>query len=74
MHEKLGAHRAALKDARRMMAVAPASPRGYLRAGKVLQLMRLDAVAAATYRYGLERVPAAERTVGPPSSPPRARR
>lgn len=56
VQEKLGNDhlRPALKDARKMMVLQKTSAKGYLRAGKILQLMgRLD-VALETYKYGLK--------------------
>lgn len=62
VQEKLGAeyHISALKDARRMMSLQRASPKGYLRAGKILQLMGKYDIAAENYEYGLRQLEPAD--------------
>jgi hypothetical protein len=56
--EKLGNDHllSALKDARRMMVLQKTSVKGYLRAGKILQLMGQLDVALDTYKYGLKQL------------------
>ncbi|KAI5798673.1 hypothetical protein FPQ18DRAFT_322635 [Pyronema domesticum] len=58
IQERLGPdhYKSALKDARRMMDVATTNHKGYLRAGRILQLMGKADVAVETYRYGLKKV------------------
>ncbi|KAF8534825.1 hypothetical protein BDD12DRAFT_894964 [Trichophaea hybrida] len=58
VQEKLGEnhYRSALKDARKMMLLQKTSVKGYLRAGKILQLMGKWNVALETYRYGLKQI------------------
>ncbi|KAL8918780.1 MAG: hypothetical protein Q9172_005267 [Xanthocarpia lactea] len=55
-YEKLGDLNAALKDGRRMIVGYPTECAGYLRTGKVLQLLDKDTVALGIYKYGLRRV------------------
>jgi F-box/TPR repeat protein Pof3 len=56
--EKLGNDHllSALKDARKMMVLQKTSVKGYLRAGKILQLMGQLDVALETYKYGLKQL------------------
>ena len=51
---KLGKWNAALTDAKECMRAAPASPIGYLRAGRVLQKMGRERKALAVCRRGLD--------------------
>lgn len=58
-HEKLGgdgALCAALADAKQMIKLQKTYVNGYLRAGKILQLQRTDALALNLYEYGLKRL------------------
>lgn len=58
-YEKLGGAKnlkLALRDARKMMTTFPSSPKGYLRAAKVLQLMGLFDAALDIYDRGLRKL------------------
>ena len=55
--EKLNDLQSALKDARMMIKLAKADPRGYLRAGKALQRSLKAPTALQIYEYGLRSVP-----------------
>ncbi|KAL8830921.1 MAG: hypothetical protein Q9170_005523 [Blastenia crenularia] len=59
-YEKLGDLQAALKDGRQMILEYKTSCAGYLRTGKVLQLLDKYRVAFDIYRYGLRNVPAGD--------------
>ncbi|PUU74109.1 hypothetical protein B9Z19DRAFT_483068 [Tuber borchii] len=48
----------ALNDARAMIRLQPAGAEGYLRAGKVLQLLGRDGDAVRLYEYGITKLPA----------------
>ncbi|KAL8785164.1 MAG: hypothetical protein Q9213_003510 [Squamulea squamosa] len=54
--EKLGDLHAALKDGRRMISDYKSECEGYLRTGKILQLLDKDSVALGIYKYGLRNV------------------
>ncbi|KAI4148317.1 MAG: hypothetical protein L6R39_002812 [Caloplaca ligustica] len=56
-YEKLGDLHAALKDGRRMVSDYKSSCTGYLRTGKILQLLGKDTTALGIYQYGLRNVP-----------------
>ncbi|KAL8850609.1 MAG: hypothetical protein Q9221_004479 [Calogaya cf. arnoldii] len=55
-YEKLGDLHAALKDGRRMISEYKTDCAGYLRTGKILQLLDKDGVALDIYKYGLRKV------------------
>ncbi|KAL8725163.1 MAG: hypothetical protein Q9181_006523 [Wetmoreana brouardii] len=52
-HEKLGDLQAALKDGRRMVSMDRTSCAGYLRTGKILQLLKRDKIALEIYELGI---------------------
>ncbi|KAL8882524.1 MAG: hypothetical protein Q9198_000492 [Flavoplaca austrocitrina] len=54
-YEKLGDLHAALKDGRRMISGYKTDCAGYLRTGKILQLLDKDSVALGIYKYGLRK-------------------
>ncbi|KAL9000977.1 MAG: hypothetical protein Q9169_000461 [Polycauliona sp. 2 TL-2023] len=54
-YEKLGDLHTALKDGRRMILDYPTDCAGYLRTGKILQLLDKDSVALGIYKYGLRK-------------------
>ncbi|KAI9880788.1 MAG: hypothetical protein M1830_000224 [Pleopsidium flavum] len=56
-YTKLGDLQAALRDAKRMISLERSGATGYLRTGKILQLMGKEDVALGIYRYGLRNVP-----------------
>ncbi|KAL8950280.1 MAG: hypothetical protein Q9222_003684 [Ikaeria aurantiellina] len=58
--EKLGDLQAALKDGRRMITDYKQSSNGYLRTGKILQLLDKDSVALGIYNYGFRNVPSSD--------------
>ncbi|KAI4279457.1 MAG: hypothetical protein LQ337_000268 [Flavoplaca oasis] len=55
-YEKLGDLHAALKDGRRMISDYKTDCAGYLRTGKILQLLDKDSVALGIYKYGLRKL------------------
>lgn len=57
--EKLGKENyiLALRDAKRMIKIQKTSARGYLRAGKIFQIMGESNAALETYAYGLYKIP-----------------
>ncbi|KAI4265677.1 MAG: hypothetical protein L6R38_009247 [Xanthoria sp. 2 TBL-2021] len=55
-YEKLGDLHTALKDGRRMISDYKTDCAGYLRTGKILQLLDKDSVALGIYKYGLRNV------------------
>ncbi|KAI5211919.1 hypothetical protein AUEXF2481DRAFT_26792 [Aureobasidium subglaciale EXF-2481] len=55
VHEKLGDHKLALKDARTCIRIFEKDPTGYLRAGKVLQMMQKTDVALSIYKHGISK-------------------
>ncbi|KAL8653094.1 MAG: hypothetical protein Q9226_003987 [Calogaya cf. arnoldii] len=55
-YEKLGDLHAALRDGRRMISEYKTDCAGYLRTGKILQLLDKDGVALDIYKYGLRKV------------------
>ncbi|KAL8989395.1 MAG: hypothetical protein Q9177_001708 [Variospora cf. flavescens] len=55
-YEKLGDLHAALKDGRRMITDHKTSCAGYLRTGKILQLLGKPTTALGIYQYGLRNV------------------
>ncbi|OBW67937.1 MAG: Uncharacterized protein AUREO_019830 [Aureobasidium pullulans] len=55
VHEKLGDHKLALKDARTCIRMFEKDPTGYLRAGKVLQIMQKTDVALSIYKHGISK-------------------
>ncbi|KAI9055609.1 hypothetical protein LZ554_000554 [Drepanopeziza brunnea f. sp. 'monogermtubi'] len=57
-YEKLQQLLPALRDARSMIELKPKQSKGYLRAGKILQLQEKQDLALKIYARGLEKVPA----------------
>ncbi|KAI5201352.1 hypothetical protein E4T39_05204 [Aureobasidium subglaciale] len=55
VHEKLGDYKLALKDARTCIRMFEKDPTGYLRAGKVLQMMQKTDVALSIYKHGISK-------------------
>ncbi|KAL8675203.1 MAG: hypothetical protein Q9168_000456 [Polycauliona sp. 1 TL-2023] len=55
-YEKMGDLHAALKDGRRMIEDYKADCAGYLRTGKILQLLDKDIVALGIYKHGLRKL------------------
>jgi F-box/TPR repeat protein Pof3 len=55
VNEKLGDYKLALKDARTCIRIFEKDPTGYLRAGKVLQIMQKTDVALSIYKHGLSK-------------------
>lgn len=55
VHEKLEDYKLALKDARTCIRMFEKDPTGYLRAGKVLQLMSKTDIALSIYKHGISK-------------------
>ncbi|KAI9758719.1 MAG: hypothetical protein M4579_002894 [Chaenotheca gracillima] len=55
-HEKLGDFQAALRDGKRIIDQQKSEARGYLRVGKVLQLMEKEELARNIYQRGASNV------------------
>jgi F-box/TPR repeat protein Pof3 len=55
-YEKLGEHKKALRDGKKMIEEMPGGSRGYLRSGKILELMEKPDLALQIYELGLKRV------------------
>ena len=60
VHEKLGNHRAALEDARRVIELAPHQWQGYARCARLFLRMKKPERAAKMVDYALERVKAGD--------------
>ncbi|KAI9858902.1 MAG: hypothetical protein M1813_007204 [Trichoglossum hirsutum] len=59
-YEKLGDLKSALSDARHMLQLEKSNAQGYLRAGKILQLLSRKDDATSVYKRGLLKVPSTD--------------